>query len=119
MTTDEILNLDYRKDENKEKIQKVLRKIKPLSKFSVESDVPIEAIEKMISVMCKKYMITPQWMRLSYDDEILCIYSVGVKTTSKHEWLGDVHGMCIYELLAKLCVKIYAEIKSGRIEVKK
>ena len=41
MTTEEILNLDYRKEESKTKIQKVLRKIKPLSKYSEEDDIPL------------------------------------------------------------------------------
>lgn len=118
MKTDEILNLDYRKEENKVIIQKVLRKIKPLSKFSEENDIPIEAIEKAIRVMVCKYEITPQWMHITYENPILCVYSIGVKTSDTHKWLGDVFGMCLYEVFAKLAIKIYSEIKSGNIPVK-
>ena len=49
MKTEQILNLDFRKEENQGIIQKVLRKIKPLSKYSDEV-VPIEAIEKLVRV---------------------------------------------------------------------
>ena len=55
MKTEQIMNLDCRKEENKEIIQKVLRKIKPLSKYSVDECIPISALEKAITVMTKKY----------------------------------------------------------------
>ena len=118
MKTEQILNLDYRKEESQEIIQKVLRKIKPLSKYSDESNVPIEAIEKLIRVLVQKYEITPQWMTMSYFESILGIYSISVKTTNEHEWLGTVYGMCLYEVFAKLAIKMYSEIKSGNVPVR-
>ena len=118
MKTEQILNLDYRKEESQEIIQKVLRKIKPLSKYSDESNVPIEAIEKLIRVLVQKYEITPQWMTMSYFEPTLGIYSIGVKTTTGHEWLGTVYGMCLYEVFAKLVIKMYSEVKSGKIPIR-
>ena len=118
MKTEQILNLDYRKEESQEIIQKVLRKIKPLSKYSDESNVPIEAIEKLVRVLVQKYEITPQWMSMSYLKPILGIYSIGVKTTTDHKWLGTVYGMCLYEVFAKLAIKMYSEVKSGNIPVR-
>lgn len=119
MKTEQILNLDYRKEENQEIIQKVLRKIKPLSKYSEEEQVPIESIEKLIQVLCQKYNITPQWMSMSFSEPKLSIYSIGVKTTTDHKWLGNVYGMCLYEVFAKLAIKMYSEVKAGNIEVNK
>lgn len=119
MKTEQILNLDYRKEENREIIQKVLRKIKPLSKFSEENDIPLEAIEKVIRVMVCKYEITPQWMHMTYENPILGVYSIGVKTSDTHKWLGDIFGMCLYEVFAKLAIKIYSEVKSGNIPERK
>ena len=118
MKTEQILNLDYRKKESQEIIQKVLRKIKPLSKYSDESNVPIEAIEKLIRVLVQKYEITPQWMTMSYFEPILGIYSIGVKTTTEHEWLGTVYGTCLYEVFAKLAIKMYSEVRSGKVKKK-
>lgn len=117
MKTEQILNLDYRKEESQEIIQKVLTKIKPLSKYSDEF-VPLEAIEKLIRVLCQKYEITPQWMTMSYHEPILGLYSIGVKTTTDHKWLGTVYGMCLYEVFAKLAIKMYSEVKSGNIPIK-
>lgn len=118
MKTEEILNLDYRKEENQETIQKVLRKIKPLSKFSDENEIPLEAIEKAIRIMVNKYAITPQWLTMTFHEQTHCIYSIGVKTSDTHQWLGNVFGVCLYEVFAKLAIKIYSEIKSGRIPEK-
>ena len=117
MKTDDILNLDYRKEESQEIIQKVLRKIKPLSKYSDEN-VPLEEIEKLIRVLCQKYEITPQWMTMSFCEPILGIYSIGVKTTTDHKWLGNVYGICLYEIFAKLAIKMYSEVKFGKIPVR-
>ena len=117
MKTNEILNLDYRKKESQEIIQKVLTKIKPLSKYSGET-VPLEAIEKLVCVLCQKYEIVPQWMMMSFDEPIIGIYSIGVKMTTNHKWLGTVYGMCIYEVFAKLAIKMYSEVKSGNIPTK-
>ena len=55
MTTSQVINLDYRKEENQEIIQRVLRQIKPLSRYSEEYEIPFSALEKAITVMCKKY----------------------------------------------------------------
>ena len=115
MKTEQILNLDFRKEENKEIIQKVLRKIKPLSKYSDE-EVPLEAIEKTIKVLTNKYDIMPQWMGMNYQEPVLGIYSIGVKTASSHEWIGNVYGMCVYEVFAKLAIKMYADVKKGRVK---
>ena len=118
MKTEQILNLDYRKKENKEIIQKVLRKIKPLSKYSDEVDVPIEAIEKLIHVLVQKYEILPQWMNMTYFEPIIGIYSISIKTTTDHKSLGDEYGMCLYEVFAKLAIKMYSDIKSKNIHVR-
>ena len=116
MTTKEILNLDYREEKNQKIIQKVLRKIKPLSKFSDESNIPIEALEKVIHVMVSKYDIHPQWLMMSHHEQSYCIYTIGVKTSKKQ--MGNVYGVSLYEIFAKLTIKIYSEIKSGKIPVK-
>ena len=117
MKTDDILNLDYRKEENKKIIQRVLTKIKPLSKYSDET-VPLDAIEKLIRVLCQKYEITPQWMTMSFCEPVLGIYSIGVKTTTNHKWLGNVYGMCLYEVFSKLAIKMYSEIKTRNIPIR-
>ena len=116
MKTEQILNLDYRKEEAKEIIQKALRKIKPLSKYSEEQDIPLEAIEKVIRILSQKYEIVPQWMVMSLYESAANVYSIGVKTSNNHQWLGNVYGMCLYEIFAKLAIKMYSEVKQGNVK---
>lgn len=118
MKTSQILDLDFRKEENKKIIQKVLRKIKPLSRFSDEEIIPIEMLEKTICTLVQKYEIEHQWINVTYLETNSGIYSVGVKSRVNHEWLGNVYGICIYELLAKLTIKLYSEIKSKQIPIR-
>ena len=117
MKTEEILNLDYRKIENKEIIQKVLVKIKPLAKHSGE-EVPIEALEKLVGVLTTKYEVCPQWITLMSDEKGNPMYSVGVKSSKDHKWLSTVYGMCMYELFAKLSIQMYSYVKSGKVKRK-
>jgi len=116
--TEQILNLDYRKEENKKIIQKVLRQVKPLSKFSDDEQIPIELLEKTVSVLTNKYEITPRWITCGYRDAkagYIGYYNVGVKSTTDHTWLGNTSGHTIYELFAKLTIKMYAEVKTRNI----
>ena len=45
-------------------------------------------------------------------------YSCGVKTSDTHEWLGTVYGSSLYELFAKLTIKMYSEVRSGKVKKK-
>ena len=111
MKTEDILNLDYRKEENQEAIQRVLRKIKPLSKFSEDENIPFEKLEKLIGLYQNKYAIKIQYIIPNYEGSI--IYSASLLRSDNFKWVGNVYGMCMYELFAKIAIKMYTEIKKG------
>ena len=111
MKTEDILNLDYRKEENQEAIQRVLRKIKPLSKFSDDENIPFEKLEKLIGLYQNKYAIKIQYIIPNYEGSI--IYSASLLRSDNFKWIGNVYGMCMYELFAKIAIKMYTEIKKG------
>ena len=113
MTTNEIINLDYREKKNQEIIQKALRKIKPLSKYS-EEYVPYSALEKVINIMSKKYNVRIReitqdiWANESNTIWKATIINDDIMKTN------EVYGLSLYEILAKSAVKIYAETKKIR-----
>lgn len=114
MKTDEIINLDYRVKENQKTIQKVLKQIKPLSKYSDECEIPLSAIEKAIVVMCKKYCMRiesfiPDW---SSNNEHV-IWKATLINETNMKIIGNVFGICLYELFAKIAIRLYSEIKKG------
>lgn len=119
MKTSDILELDYRLDENKKVIQKVLKQIKPLSKYSDE-DVPIDAIEKVIKTICQKYQVRIRniiqdiWSNKKYN-----IWKCDIMIDGHiYDTLGTVYGMSIYELFAKIAILMYSEIKKERLKVR-
>lgn len=114
MTTNDILQLDCRSKENEQTIQRVLRLIKPLSKCS-EEHVPQASIEKALHVMSRKYQccireMVPDpfsnkdggtvWRATVWNDETFEVYHT-------------VHGITVYETLAKAAIAMYAVVRKG------
>lgn len=119
MTTNQVINLDCREKENQEIIQKVLRQIKPLSRYSDEEDIPFNAIEKAITVMCKKYTmrvhsLTPDvWSSDEYT-----IWKAWLINDTNLKSIDTVYGITLYEVFAKIAIRLYAEVKKG-IKIRK
>jgi hypothetical protein len=112
VTTDSILMLDCRKEENKAIIQKALRKIKPLMKYEeVEEDIPLEMIEKVINVITGKYCVCIQWISHQkqplFTNDNSVWWSCSCKTDDDHKWIGTWYGATMYELLAKTALRLY------------
>lgn len=113
MTTRQVLQLDCREKENAKVIQKVLKQIKPLSKYSDEDEIPFWAIEKSITVMSKKYNvrireIAPDvwsnknetiWRAIVVDERNL-------STTS-------IYGVSLYEAFAKVAIQMYSMVRKN------
>lgn len=109
MTTEQIMELDYRESESKEIIQKVLKKIKPLSKYSVEEDVVLKDIEKVIFVICKKYdtRVVLRTDVFANDNNIVWRAAVIYETD-----ISIVYGISIYEIMAKVAIRIYSFVRN-------
>lgn len=114
MTTKQIINLDYREEENQEIIQKVLRQIKPLSRYSDECEIPFSALEKAIVVMSKKYM-----MRINelvpdvWSNNDHTIWRAWLINETNLKTIDMVYGISLYEVFAKIAIRLYAEVKKG------
>lgn len=114
MTTKQVLNLDCREKKNQQIIQKVLRQIKPLSRYSDECDIPFSALEKAITVMCKKYMMqvhsfTPDM----WSNNDCTIWRAMLINETNLETIDMVYGVSLYEVFAKCAIRLYAEVKKG------
>ena len=114
MTIKQIINLDYRVKENQEIIQKVLRQIKPLSRYSDEEDIPFSALEKAIAVMCKKYMMRVNQLVLDmWANDEHTIWRAWLINDTNLKTIDNVYGISLYEVLAKSAIRLYAEVKKG------
>lgn len=112
MKTNQILQLDCRKEENREIIQKVLRQVKPLSKCS-ENIIPIEMIERIIKVICSKYGL---FIRQLYPDcnagDTCIVWRSEIFLSSDLSKVDSVYGCTVYECLAKTAILLYAKTRS-------
>ena len=112
MTTKQILQLDYREQANQKIIQKVLRQIKPLSKFSVEEDIPLSAIEKAIVVMSKKYgMRIREFVPDVWSNKQNAIWRATLINSNSMSTIEIVYGLSLYEVFAKCVIRMYAEVR--------
>ena len=117
MTTEQIINLDFRKEENKIIIQKVLRKIKPLSRYSDEYDIPLDAIEKAITIMSKKYEMHISHMNSDYcSNKEYIIWRLSIYDDRTLVELNSIHAVSVYELFAKIAICMYAHVKRRKKE---
>lgn len=113
MKIEEILNLDCRDKKNAEALQSMLKKIKPISKY--EGKVPLESLEKLVFVLSNKYDITPQYVFIDiHASGSSVVYSCNVLSKGDRELLGTVYGATLYELFAKLALKMFAEAKGKK-----
>lgn len=110
---DSLLNIDYRKEENREKIQKALRRIKPFKKF--KDEIPLEKLEKLLFMFHKKYNIKLEQLNTDgYGNESSFIWRALIlvdKTETETYKNYYVYGISFYEVLAKASLFIYSMIK--------
>lgn len=110
MKTSDILQLDCREEANRKIIQKVLRRVKPLSKCPETEDIPIDKIERLIKLLCEKYGV-----RLGYmfpdvkagKTEIIWRMEIYLSEMNKI----SVFGCSVYECLAKSAIAIYSRTR--------
>lgn len=119
MTTSEIVNLDFRKEESQEIIQQVLRKIKPLAKCSVEETIPLEMLEKVVRVVCLKYSVHVQYITQSiHANDKETIWCAKLVSDVDMKDIDNVYGMCIYELFAKMAIKLHSLIHGDKLALR-
>lgn len=115
MTTEQILFLDLRKEENFEIIQKVLKKIKPFSKC--EEKVDIDLLDKYIDKVCRKYYVCSQYMMISRLDD-KNIYTISFRDETSGSWIDSVYGITVYEVFAKSAIFLFSKVKRGEIKLR-
>lgn len=108
MKTSEILNLDCRQQDNCQIIQKVLRRIKPLSGDENE-DVPLNKIEKLITLLSKKYVMSiKDFVPDIHSNSSGTIWRATIMNDTDFETLQAVHGLSLYEVFIKTAIYMYS-----------
>lgn len=118
MTTEQLLLLNCSKKENEQKINKAMWKIKPVAKIlekngcSKDEKAPIELLEQALHGLCEHYPYRLQQIWTYCEDKQFKFYHLGIMhVTDTYEWLGDINGRTLWEVVAKAIIKIYVHIK--------
>lgn len=112
MTTDQLLQLDCRVDENRHTIQKALRKIKPFSNVPETQDVPLPKVEKMLKLLMERYEVDVTWILVSHDDENM-LYTISLRNGKASELYQAVYGITLYEVMCKCVICAWSMVKNG------
>ena len=120
----EMLLIDCRKKEGKEKINKILWKINPIKQKMIKLGyvkgdiVPLEQLEKFLQFVRIKYGYRTQWINSYFETDKtinktkFVFYTHGL-VDEKDKWITNVEGRTIWELFAKTAIVFYDEIKRG------
>ena len=96
-------------------------KIKPAKKLFEKNNytktqlIPLELIEQLVHGICKRYGYSQQGIKEYWENDDFIYYNCSV-LNSKREWVGYVYGKTLWEIEAKLLIKVYAEIMKEKKE---
>lgn len=115
--------LDCKKEGNRELINKFLWKVKPCAKMLEKNHytraeiAPIELLEQVLHGLCERYPYKLQQIWTYSEEKKFKFYHMGViHVTDTYEWIGDVNGVTLWEVVAKAIIKIYADLKKEKKE---
>ena len=114
MTTEQILNLECKIEEEKRIVQSELKKIKPFKKYSEEEKVKIKDLEKLIFVLSKRYMMHIREITLDFkaNEKTGVWRSVLISDKTLHT-LNVCYGTNVYDILSKSALMMYSEVTKG------
>lgn len=102
-----ILNLDFRKSENRDIIQEELRKIKPFRKCQEGQNISFEKLEKCIMVLCRNYDMTPRIYSDCFSSNDGIIWTFQLIDNKNLNEIGKCYGLSLYELMCKSVIMSY------------
>lgn len=128
MKTEDILNLDCTKGNNLEQINKFLWKVKPVARileknhYTKAEQAPLELLEQALHGIMLRYGYRTQGINTYYEERgnkesRFVFYSVSLlKIRGTRDWIGNVYGKTMWETVAKIIIKIYADLKKEKAE---
>lgn len=116
MTTNEIINVNCRKEEGRKIIQRALRKIKPLSSYQDDEDIPVEMIEKLIWKLSLKYnmRVASIMPDLWASDKSIIWTARVINEENLSDYGRSIYGASMYEVLSKAALFMYSKRNERR-----
>lgn len=117
MQTIDLLVMDTRKEEKKKIFIKALKKIKPVERLSGDKEITIEVLEKSLVGICTKYGYITHGIYPEIIKGKFFFFSASIiDKRGDNKWVGTVNGGSIWEVLGKMLILIYSDIKKKEKE---
>lgn len=110
MTTEELLNLDFREQRNRDKLLKALKIIPPLSKIPDDELEPCH-LEKALHIMCNKYGIFVRIQQDPVSGDKCDIWHCIIYNRKDLSTLGSIYGISLFEVFIKTNIAAYSIVK--------
>lgn len=105
MKTEDLLNLDCRKEKNKQILNKCVKK----TDYAVMLPGMYEAedLEDILHTMCRAEKVSIQSINVTYDTDSF-MYVASFVDCDSRVWAGNAYGSTIWELFAKSIILVYS-----------
>ena len=117
MFDSKIFDLDFRKKDDRQELTRLLLDIKPLAKYLGDKKVPLDALEKLLHLVCFRYKVYVGNIlvdNLSNDERD--ILSMSIVDESTLNTIAIVNGLCMQELYSKSVLYLWYLVESKSIE---
>lgn len=119
MKISSILGCDYREKKNKILIQKVLRKIKPLSKYPDGKLIELDEIMNVINKITVRYNVSIQWCTIICNKNGVNTFHITIMNDDTYKPIQSIFGGYIYEVYAKALIAMYNMYKTNNLAKRK
>lgn len=105
MKTEDLLNLDCRKEKNKQILNKCVKKTDYAVMLPGMYD--IGDLEDILHTMCRAEKVGIQSINVTYDTDSF-MYVASFVDCDSRAWAGNAYGSTIWELFAKSIILVYS-----------
>lgn len=115
-TIEDVMELKYSDERQKQILLTCLRKIKPFSKYPIDVEIPIDLIQTYIEKIMAKYQIRIGYIFYSMTkNNGGSMWTIMLREISIGVYLDTIHASSIYEAFCKAAIRLNYAIKNGEI----
>lgn len=115
-TIEDVMDLKYSDERQRQILLTCLRKIKPFSKYPIDVEVPIDLIQTYVGKVMAKYQIRIGYIFCSITKSNGgCMWTVMLREISIGVHLDTIHAISIYEAFCKTAIRLNYAIKNKEI----
>lgn len=118
VTLEDIMKLDCSDESQKEKLIKVIRKIKPFDRYPLDEEIPMDMLEKYMNKAMDKYCFKIGYIFHNNSNIPRC-WTISLRDVVGKTYLDTIYAISINELMMKVVIRIYFAIRDKEVKKRK